>query len=145
MIIRSPKIIKIYYKVPVISCQDKSKALIHTIQDRWVLTSLNQSITFCHQSELKINTGNPEDITYTTEEIAYTILGGIRLDGLGRLRLTIKVEEINWKFRHCLNNPDIVALAIRQRLDLYSIKQVEKLPRLITDRLEVGVTAVSKD
>jgi len=93
----------------------------------------------------KINITNPEAITYNTEEIAYTILGGIRLEGLDRLRVTIKVEVVNRKFQHYLNNPDIAALAIRQNLDLYSITQVEKLTRLIADRLEVGVTAVSKD
>lgn len=92
-----------------------------------------------------INTANPEAITYQTEEIAYTILGGIRLEGLDRLRVTIKIEVVNRKFQHYLNNPDIAALAIRQNLDLYSITQVEKLARLIADRLEVGVTAVSKD
>jgi predicted transcriptional regulator len=93
----------------------------------------------------KINATNPEAITYQTEEIAYTILGGIRLEGLDRLRVTIKVEVVNRKFQHYLNNPDIAALAIRQNLDLYSITQVEKLARLIADRLEVGVTQVNKD
>lgn len=61
------------------------------------------------------------------------------------MRVTIKIEVLNRKFQHYLNNPDIAALAIRQNLDLYSITQVEKLARLIADRLEVGVTAVSKD
>lgn len=92
-----------------------------------------------------INISNPEAIIYTTEEISYTILGGIRLEGLDRLRVTIKIEVTNRKFQHYLNNPDIAALAIRQNLDLYSITQVEKLARLIAERLEVGVTAVSKD
>lgn len=96
-------------------------------------------------AENKINTANPEAITYSTEELGYTILGGIRLEGLDRLRVTIKIEVVNRKFQHYLNNPDIAALAIRQNLDLYSITQVEKLARLIADRLEVGVTAVSKD
>ncbi|MCB0710452.1 MAG: hypothetical protein KDC15_13805, partial [Chitinophagaceae bacterium] len=96
-------------------------------------------------TENKIDISNPEAITYQTEEIAYTILGGIRMEGLDRLRVTIKIEVVNRKFRHYLNNPDIAALAIRQNLDLYSITQVEKLARLIADRLEVGVTAVSKD
>jgi predicted transcriptional regulator len=95
--------------------------------------------------EQKINITNPEAITYTTEELGYTILGGIRLEGLDRLRVTIKIEVLNRKFQHYLNNPDIAALAIRQNLDLYSITQVEKLARLIAERLEVGLTQVSKD
>jgi hypothetical protein len=100
---------------------------------------------YSHATDNKINIANPEAITYATEEIAYTILGGIRLEGLDRLRVTIKIEVVNRKFVHYLNNPDIAALAIRQNLDLYSITQVEKLARLIAERLEVGVTAVSKD
>src|SRR4051812_27673491 len=95
--------------------------------------------------DLKLNTANPEAITYHTEEITYTILGGIRLEGLDRLRVTLKIEVLNRKFQHYLNNPDIAALAIRQNLDLYSITQTEKLARLVADRLEVGVTQVSKD
>lgn len=96
-------------------------------------------------AESKLNVSNPEAITYTTEETAYTILGGIRLEGLDRLRVTLKVEVINRKFMHYLNNPDIAGLAIRQNLDLYSITQTEKLARLIAERLEVGVTQVTKD
>lgn len=95
--------------------------------------------------EAKLNTQNPDAISYQTEETLYTILGGIRLEGLDRLRVTIKVEVVNRKFQHYLNNPDIAALAIRQNLDLYSITQTEKLARLIADRLEVGVTQVTKD
>lgn len=94
--------------------------------------------------EIKLDITNPDAITYITEELGYTILGGIRLEGLDRLRVTMKTEVINRKFQHYLNNPDIAALAIRQNLDLYSITQVEKLARLIAERLEVGVTAVSK-
>jgi predicted transcriptional regulator len=97
------------------------------------------------QTDNKLNTSNPEAMSYATEELGYTILGGIRLEGLDRLRVTIKIEVLNRKFQHYLNNPDIAALAIRQNLDLYSITQVEKLARLIADRLEVGVTQVSKD
>lgn len=74
--------------------------------------------------KLKINIVNPEAITYSTAELGYTILGGIRLEGLDRLRVTIKIEVINRRFQHYLNNPDIAALATRQNLDLYSITQV---------------------
>jgi len=93
----------------------------------------------------QIDISSPDAITYQTEEILYTILGGIRLEGLDRLRVTLKIEVVNRRFQHYLNNPDIAALAIRQNLDLYSITQTEKLARLIADRLEVGVTGVTKD
>lgn len=65
--------------------------------------SLHQK--FIHMATaLQLNTANPDAITYQTEEILYTILGGIRLEGLDRLRVTIKVDVINRKFQHYLRD-----------------------------------------
>ena len=50
--------------------------------------------------EIKLNTTDAEAISYTTEETGYTVLGGIRLKGLDRLRITIKLEVINRKLQH---------------------------------------------
>ena len=93
----------------------------------------------------KINTENPEAITYQTEEIQYTILGGIKLEGLDRLRVTLKIEVINRKFKHYLNNPDVADLALRQNLDLYNDTQIEKLIRKTAERLEVGSSTIAKN
>lgn len=94
--------------------------------------------------ELKINVANPEAITYQTDELGFTILGGIRIDGLDRLRVTMKIEVINRQYEHYLNNPDIANLAIRHNLDLYNDVQVEKLIRKTAERLEVGSTELTK-
>jgi hypothetical protein len=96
------------------------------------------------EQKIQINTTNPESITYTTEELSFTILGGIKLEGLDRLRVTLKIEVANRKFKHYLNNPDIADLALRQNLDLYNDTQVEKLIRRTAERLEVGSTAIAK-
>jgi predicted transcriptional regulator len=95
-------------------------------------------------AELIINTTNPEAITYSTDELGFTILGGIRIDGLDRLRVTMKIEVINRQYEHYLNNPDIANLAIRHNLDLYNDVQVEKLIRKTAERLEVGSTQLTK-
>lgn len=92
----------------------------------------------------KINTTNPEAITYHTEELSFTILGGIKLEGLDRLRVTLKIEVLDRKFKHYLNNPDLADLALRQNLDLYNDTQAEKLIRRTAERLEVGSTAVAR-
>ena len=92
----------------------------------------------------QLNTTNPEAITYETEEIRFTILGGIRLEGLDRMRVTLKIEVANRKFIHYLNNPDIADLALRQNLDLYNDSQVEKLIRKVSERLEVGSSQLAK-
>jgi hypothetical protein len=46
---------------------------------------------------IKINTANPEAITYVTGELGFTILGGIKLEGLDRLRVTLKIEVLDHK------------------------------------------------
>jgi len=94
--------------------------------------------------EPKLNTSNPDAIMYSTEELLFTILGGIRLEGLDRLRVTIRTEIQNRKFQHYLNNPDMANLPMHQSLDLYNDNQVEKLTRKIAERLEVGITPVAK-
>lgn len=96
------------------------------------------------QENHKINIANAEAITYQTEEVLYTILGGIKLEGLDRLRVTLKIEVVNRKLKHYLNNPDIADLALRQNLDLYNDTQVEKLIRKTAERLEVGSSNIVK-
>lgn len=92
----------------------------------------------------QLNTQNPEAITYESEELRFTVLGGIRLEGLDRMRVTLKVEVHNRKFQHYLNNPELAALALRHNLDLYNDVQVEKLIRKVAERLEVGSSMVAK-
>ena len=93
---------------------------------------------------LKIDTSNPNTITYITEELGFTILGGIRMDGLDRLRVTIRIEVVNRKFEHYMNNADLAALPLNHNLDLYNDVQVEKLIRKAAERLEVGTLQITK-
>jgi hypothetical protein len=96
------------------------------------------------EEKAKINTSNPDAITYITEELGFTILGGIRIDGLDRLRVTLKIEIVNRKFKHYLNNAELADLAIRHNIDLYNDTQVEKLIRKTAERLEVGSSTITK-
>lgn len=91
-----------------------------------------------------IDTTHPEKITYSTEELQLTVLGGIKLEGLDRLRVTLKLEITDRKFKHYLNNPEIADLALRHNLDLYNDTQVEKLVRRAAERLELGSSHLSK-
>jgi hypothetical protein len=91
----------------------------------------------------QLNTSNPDAIVYQTEELGFTVLGGIRLDGLDRLRVTLKIEVVNRKFVHYLNSPELAALAIRHNIDLYNDTQVEKLIRRTAERLETGISALT--
>jgi hypothetical protein len=92
----------------------------------------------------QLDSTNPNAITYCTEELGFTILGGIRMDGLDRLRVTIRIEVTNRKFEHYQNNPDIAALPVNHNLDLYNDVQTEKLIRKAAERLEVGTLQLTK-
>jgi hypothetical protein len=99
---------------------------------------------FTMAAEIKLDTSNPNAITYITEELGFTILGGIRLDGLDRLRVTIRIEVTNRKFEHYQNNPELAALPVNHNLDLYNDVQAEKLIRKAAERLEVGTLQLTK-
>src|SRR5690606_3667915 len=58
--------------------------------------------------------------------LTINILGGIRLDGLDRMRVTLKIE--------------VEHLALRHNLDLYNDTQVEKLIRKTAAKLEIGTS-----
>jgi hypothetical protein len=71
-----------------------------------------------------LNTSNSYCFVYTTNELTLEILGGLRIDILDRMRVTVKISKGN--------------LAIRHNLDLYNDTQVDKLIRKTAERLEVG-------
>ena len=72
---------------------------------------------------------NAEHIDYKYGGIEITVLGGIRLEGLDRLRVTLKVQ--------------VEHLSIRHNLDLYNDNQVEKLVRKVAEKLEVGTSVIT--
>lgn len=80
-------------------------------------------------SRTKLDTTNAEHIIYKRTPLEIAILGGIRLDGLDRLRTTLKIQ--------------VEHLAIRHNLDLYNDNQLEKLTRKAAERLEVGTSVVT--
>lgn len=74
----------------------------------------------------KLNTSNPEHLTYIHDMLEISVLGGIRLEGLDRLRTTLKIE--------------VEGLALRHNLDLYNDNQVDKLVRKVAEKLEIGTS-----
>jgi hypothetical protein len=72
---------------------------------------------------------NAEHIGYKYGGIEITVLGGIRLEGLDRLRVTLKVQ--------------VEHLSIRHNLDLYNDNQVEKLVRKVAEKLEIGTSVIT--
>jgi len=79
-----------------------------------------------------LDIGNPEQLIYENGIVAITVLGGIKLEGLDRMRVTLKIDL-----------KDTSVPAIRHNLDLYNDTQLEKLIRKTADRLEIGTSVIA--
>lgn len=80
----------------------------------------------------KLNTDNPEEMYYENALLKQTVLGGIKLEGLDRMRVTLKVEL-----------KDAPRPPVRHNLDLYNENQLEKFIRKIAERLEIGTSVIA--
>lgn len=98
------------------------------IQESEVKPELSKSV-------VKLNTNNPDFITYTTEELQIIILGGINLQQLDRLRMTVKIS------RRDTNNP---LHSIRHTLDLYHSDYLQKFIGKASEQLEIGTTILKR-
>lgn len=83
----------------------------------------------------KLNTNNPDFITYTTDELQIIILGGINLQQLDRLRMTVKISRT--QTHNSLHS-------IRHTLDLYHSDYLEKFVGKASEQLEIGTTVLKR-
>jgi len=74
---------------------------------------------------------NPNQLEYSNKLLKIAVLGGIRLDGLDRMRVTLKIQST-----------EVDSLAVRHNLDLYNDTQVEKLIRKTATKLEIGTSVI---
>ena len=75
---------------------------------------------------------DPQQLQYENEILKIIVLGGIRLEGLDRLRVTLKIElqgSPRPPFRHTV--------------DLYNDTQLEKFIRKSAEKLELGTTLIA--
>lgn len=78
-------------------------------------------------------TANPELLVYDNGELLITVLGGIKLSGLDRMRVTLKVEH---KAKPLL--------PVRHHLDLYNHPHTEQLVNKIAESLDVSTQATTQ-
>lgn len=83
----------------------------------------------------KLDTRNPVFITYTTGELQIIILGGVNLQQIDRLRITIKIS------RRDTGDP---LHSIRHTLDLYHSDYLEKFINKASDQLETGTNVLRR-
>lgn len=82
-----------------------------------------------------LNTKNPDFITFTREPLQMIILGGINLQQLDRLRVTLKIT------RSDSHDP---LHAVRHTVDLYHSDYLEKFTLKVSDQLEVSSTVLRR-
>ena len=80
----------------------------------------------------KLNTANHDSLQYSNEILNITVLGGIKLEGLDRMRVTLKIQ---------LQNSSVPP--VRHNIDLYNDNQLEKLIRKTAERLEIGTSVIA--
>lgn len=79
-----------------------------------------------------------------TEELLIELLSGVRVDGLDKMRVAIKITVISREHTGCLTNPELAGLLVRHNLDLYNDTQAEKFVRRVAEKLETGSRALIK-
>ncbi len=80
----------------------------------------------------KLITTNPELLIYDNCELLITVLGGIKITGLDRMRVTLKVEH---KAKQ--------VLPVRHNLDLYNQPHTEQLVNKIAESFEISTQATT--
>ncbi len=77
-----------------------------------------------------LDTTNPHNYHYSTKYLEIYILGGIKLNNLERMRVTLSIQKPK-------NNT-----VLRHSIDLYNDNMVEKLVRKTAERIEIGTSVV---
>lgn len=79
-----------------------------------------------------LDTSNPNNYEYTTKYLEIHVLGGIKLNKLESLRITLSIQKPK---EHNI---------LRHSIDLYNDNQVEKFVRKIAERLEIGTSVARR-
>jgi len=122
----------------VLCTHDDAKVLIDLIEQRtnFMLSKAEVSIenkkpetitAMASQSNSKLNTQNPELLIYDNCELYFEILGGIKITGLDRMKVTLKVQH-----KEKINHPQWYSL------DLYNQAQREQTINNVAETLELS-------
>ncbi len=81
---------------------------------------------------MKLQTDSTDQLIYENDLLQLTVLGGIKLEGLDRMRSTLKVQ-----LQESSRPP------VRHNLDLYNDTQLEKFIRKCAEKLEIGTSILA--
>lgn len=127
----------------VLQSHDDSRVLVELIEGRqpvsFYAVSENVSaktltVSMLPMSDTRLNTANPELLIYDGGVLLITVLGGIKVTGLDRLRVTLKIEHKQKQL-----------LPLRHNLDLYNHSHTQGLISQVSasyDMSQQVVTAI---
>jgi hypothetical protein len=93
------------------------------------------SMALLNPQAARLNTTNPEYITFAIEGLQMALLGGVNINQLDRLRVTLKIRRTD----------SIDPLhSVRHTLDLYHNDYLERFIAKASERLEMSVTTLTK-
>ena len=81
---------------------------------------------------MKLQIENLDQLIYENDILELTVLGGIKLEGLDRMRCTLKIQ-----LQENSRPP------VRHNLDLYNDTQLEKFIRKVAEKLEIGTSVIA--
>ena len=76
---------------------------------------------------IMLDTSNPNNYEYITKHLEIHILGGVKLNKLESLRITLSIQKPK---SHNI---------LRHTIDLYNDNQIERFTRKVAERLEKGI------
>ena len=115
---------------------DQADALLQELIDKREVIfsstgfSTEEENTQPQMPESRLEILSPELLQYSTGELYIVILGGIKITGLDKLRVTLKIELKTASH----------SIPIRQSLDLYHGRQVDNLIERMSEDLELSTT-----
>ncbi len=94
---------------------------------------------------MNLDTKNAEQLIYQNDILKQTVLGGIKLEGLDRMRVTLKVElgSLSVDAERSRSGEESSRPPVRHNLDLYNDNQLEKFIRKIAEKLEIGTNVIA--
>ncbi len=116
----------------LLQSHDDPKILLDLIEQRQIFSfsiekEKPENLILPTSQESKLNTTNPELLIYDNCELYFEILGGIKITGLDRMKVTLKVQH-----KEKVNHPQWYSI------DLYSQVQREQTINNVAETLEVS-------
>jgi DNA primase catalytic core len=135
------------------------EAILQLLQERQSVTVSPERVkTQCIASQSPpepaiLNTQNPQYIIFqpsrqagTSPELEIILLGGINMNQLDRLRVTIKLSNLGTAAMPCgsvsISTGVSSGMALRHTLDLYHSDYLEKLINKASEQLEIGTSTL---